>query len=101
MRRSVALLISALCLGAVGVQPVPAAAAAPLTLEYRVKHPTYGDIGSYTNIIERSGDSVRVQTVVRIAVKVFGATPYRADAAPPHHRKAAPPADFPATTHPA
>ncbi|HEX9462745.1 MAG TPA: DUF6134 family protein [Alphaproteobacteria bacterium] len=87
MRRSVALLISALCLGAVGVQPVPAAAAAPLTLEYRVKHPTYGDIGSYTNIIERSGDSVRVQTVVRIAVKVFGATLYREDADRTEHWK--------------
>jgi len=59
----------------------PAAAfGTPLVYEYRVKHPTYGNIGTYTNIIERSGDDVRVQTIVRIAVKVFGATLYREEA---------------------
>jgi len=57
-----------------------AADGAPLVYEYRVKHPTYGNIGTYTNIIERSADGVRVQTIVRIAVKIFGATIYREEA---------------------
>jgi hypothetical protein len=56
------------------------AVAAPMTYEYRVKHPTYGDIGSYTNIIERGADGVHVQTIVRIAVKILGATMYRENA---------------------
>lgn len=86
MRRSIALLVLVTCLGAVGVQAIPAAAA-PLTLEYRVKHPTYGDIGSYTNVIERTAEGVRVQTAVRIAVKVFGATLYREEADRTEHWK--------------
>jgi len=76
MGRSAAFLLCILLLAA-ALRP---ASAAPLTYEYRVKHPTFGNIGTYTNIIERTGDGVRVQTIVRIAVKIFGATVYREQA---------------------
>lgn len=62
------------------VAPPAAVQAAPLVYEYRVKHPTYGDIGTYVNVIERSGDTMQVTTTVHVRVKVFGAVIYREDA---------------------
>lgn len=49
-------------------------------LEYRVQHPTYGDIGTYTNIIDRDGNDVRVQTKLHIAVKILGITMFHQEA---------------------
>src|SRR5262245_52187362 len=78
MSRLVSVLLLCACVGTVA-GPKPAAAA-PATYEYHVMHPTYGDIGSYTNYIERGADGVHVQTVARIAVKVLGVTLYRENA---------------------
>ncbi len=46
--------------------------AAPQTYFYQVEHPTYGNIGTYTNTIEQNGDKVEVKTQIHIAVKVLG-----------------------------
>jgi hypothetical protein len=54
--------------------------AAADTFIYRVIHPTYGDIGTYTNIVDRKGANTDVRSELRIAVKVLGITVYRQEA---------------------
>ncbi len=48
--------------------------------EYTIKHPQYGDIGTYTNIVEQSGDRIDVTTRVHVLVKILGLVVYRQDA---------------------
>lgn len=43
---------------------------------YRVIHPVYGDIGSYTNIIEDRGTEIAVRNKFRVTVKVLFAVAY-------------------------
>lgn len=74
MRGSIVALVCGVLLAA------SPALAEQQTFEYRVEHPTYGDIGTYTNIISRNGDDVLVQTQLHIAVKVLGITMFRQDA---------------------
>jgi len=60
-----------------------AATAAPggsQRLVYQVHHSRYGTIGTYTNAVEKSGDSTRVQTEAHIAVSILGVVLYRQDA---------------------
>ena len=52
---------------------------------YRVVHPTYGDIGTYTNTVDRSGDDAKVQTELKIAVKKIGIVVYRQEARRAEH----------------
>jgi Domain of unknown function (DUF6134) len=54
--------------------------AAPERYAYRVIHPTYGDIGTYTNIIERNGDTTEVKSELHIAVRLLGIVFFRQDA---------------------
>jgi hypothetical protein len=56
------------------------ASANPESYEYRVIHPTYGDIGTYTNIVDRLGDAAEVRTEVKIQVRILGITVYRQEA---------------------
>jgi len=48
--------------------------------EYKVEHPLYGDIGTYTNIVEQSGDAANVETQMRIVVKMLGVVVHREEA---------------------
>lgn len=57
----------------------PALAAREL-YQYRVIHGTYGDIGTYTNSVERSGDQIRVDSELHIAVKIVGIVVFREEA---------------------
>lgn len=50
------------------------------TYTYTVKHPEYGDIGTYTNTIRRDGDRVTVDTKVRIQVKLAFVPVFRLEA---------------------
>ena len=43
---------------------------------YRVIHPVYGNIGSYTNIIEDRGAEIAVRNKFRVTVKVLFAVAY-------------------------
>jgi len=52
----------------------------PLTFVYHVEHPTYGDVGTYTNVIIQNGDSVDIQTDLHVAVKVLGVRLFHQDA---------------------
>ena len=52
---------------------------------YRVMHPTYGEIGTYTNIVERSGGDATIQTELKVAVKAIGIVVYREEARRAEH----------------
>lgn len=56
------------------------ASAATETFEYRIDHPRYGDIGTYVNVVHKSGAETEVDTELRIAVKVLGIVVYREEA---------------------
>lgn len=68
------VLASALC---AFVQP---ARADTQTYQYEVEHPTFGHIGTYTNVIEQSGDRTHVETELHVAVRLVGIAVYRQDA---------------------
>jgi Domain of unknown function (DUF6134) len=70
----------ALVAGCVLAVPADSARAAPQTYLYQVEHPTYGNIGTYTNTVSRDGDNVEVRTQVHIAVKVLGIRLFHQDA---------------------
>ena len=74
MRRSLAVSLVwttlAFCDGA------PVLAAGQL-LEYTVKHPTFGDIGTYSNRIESVGADTVVTSQLDVTVKILGLTAHR------------------------
>lgn len=49
-------------------------------LRYHVAHATYGDIGTYSNTVEQSGDTTTVLTEVHIKVSLLGIALHREDA---------------------
>lgn len=61
--------------GASRAVPLP-----PHVLHYRVIHSVYGDIGTYSNAIESSGDATIVQTRVHLKVSILGVVFHREDA---------------------
>jgi hypothetical protein len=50
------------------------------TYSYTVRHPSFGEIGTYTDRIERSGDQRRVDTTLHIVVSALGVVLHREDA---------------------
>jgi Family of unknown function (DUF6134) len=56
------------------------ATAVPEALQYRVHHATYGDIGTYTNLIDRRGDVISVRSELHVAVKLLGIVVWRQEA---------------------
>ncbi|HTP83421.1 MAG TPA: DUF6134 family protein [Alphaproteobacteria bacterium] len=48
--------------------------------EYRVEHPLYGEIGTYTNIVDQSGGEADIETKLNIAVKLLGVVVHREEA---------------------
>lgn len=78
-------VLLACAIGAVAAfKPAPALADR-VVYEYRVEHPRYGDIGSYTNIVEQTGADFDVETKLHIAVKFLGIVMYRQDARRSEH----------------
>ena len=53
------------------------AAEPPTRMVYRVEHSKYGDVGTYTNIVEKNADTTTVNTQGRIKVSVLGIPAYR------------------------
>jgi hypothetical protein len=49
-------------------------------LHYRAEHPVFGDIGTYTNTIELTGDTTMIRTSVHIRVTALGLVLHREDA---------------------
>lgn len=48
--------------------------------EYNIIHPSYGDIGTYVNTVDRVGDTTVVRTELHIAVRLLGIVVYRQEA---------------------
>jgi Family of unknown function (DUF6134) len=57
-----------------------AMAASPRELIYNVKHSVFGDIGTYSNMIETSGATTTVKTAAHFLVKALGVGLHREDA---------------------
>jgi len=55
-------------------------AAASRTYNYSIEHGDYGAIGTYSDTIDQVGDQRRIDTKLRVAVKIIGITVYREDA---------------------
>src|SRR5579863_6556279 len=67
-----------LCLGACTV--AAPALAMEQTYTYSIVHPTFGDIGSFTYRIDRTGDQTSIHTQLRVAVRMVGVVVYREQA---------------------
>jgi Family of unknown function (DUF6134) len=82
MRRSATIRSAARALftGPLAVLLALPAVAAAETFEYRIDHPTYGEIGRYVNIVRQGRGETEVDSELRIAVKVLGITVYREEA---------------------
>lgn len=59
---------------------VAPACAETQSYQYEVEHPTFGHIGTYTNIIEQTGDRTHVESVLHVAIRLLGFVVYRQDA---------------------
>jgi hypothetical protein len=68
--------------GLLAALPADDSAAVPgaQMLRYHVKHAIYGDIGTYSNTVERTGDTTRVLTEAHIKVSLLGIVVHREDA---------------------
>ncbi|MBV8167148.1 MAG: hypothetical protein JO021_10170 [Alphaproteobacteria bacterium] len=66
--------------GIVAILLVAAGAARAETYSYTIQHPTFGDIGSYVDRIERTQEGMRIETTVHIAVRALGIVVHREDA---------------------
>jgi len=44
---------------------------------YSVVHPIYGEIGTFTDMIDRSPEAMRIDARLRVAVKILGVVAYR------------------------
>jgi hypothetical protein len=72
-----------LAIGAIA--DVGPALAQPQAYEYRVEHPLYGEIGTYTNVIDEAAGRVDVRSSLHVAVRFLGLAVYRQDADSAEH----------------
>ena len=70
-------LMSAIAVAAGALAWAPPASAALQKLVYQVRHPVYGRIGTYTNLVDTNGENVTVKTEGRIRVSLLGIVLYR------------------------
>jgi uncharacterized protein DUF6134 len=70
---------TSLALG-VGIALSAPAWSEPVTFVYQVEHPTYGDVGTYTNVISQNGDTIDIQTNLHVAVRILGVRLFHQDA---------------------
>lgn len=80
MNRSRIVFACAAILGATAALFPLSANAARQIYEYRIVHPTFGDVGSYTNIIDKIGDRTEVTTELHVVVKLLGIVVFRQEA---------------------
>jgi hypothetical protein len=73
--QTVLLLIMVACVAEAG----PARATSQV-LQYKIEHPTFGNIGTYTNTVDRQGNSVDVATQLHVVVKMLGIAMFHQDA---------------------
>ena len=67
------------------IVPLNAGTAATQILTYTIEHPTYGSIGTYTNIVTQNGNSADVRTELHASVTVIGMRLFHQDATREEH----------------
>jgi hypothetical protein len=63
---------------AAAIAPQPAGS--PQTYVYAIEHPSYGKIGTYTDVIDRNGNDWQIVNQVRVAVRFLGIVVHREEA---------------------
>jgi hypothetical protein len=59
---------------------VSPASAGQQTYNYVVEHPTYGKIGTYSDTVSQDKDQLRIDTRLRVAVRILGIVMHREEA---------------------
>jgi hypothetical protein len=74
--------VLAVAIGCTAIAATTSSAAPGSTeqLRYRVRHSVFGNIGTYTNIVQSVGDMTTVQTAAHFLVTVLGVGMHREDA---------------------
>jgi hypothetical protein len=85
MHRSTLITASSVFAALFALAPLGAARAATQVFTYTVEHPTYGNIGTYTNTVSQDGNAAEVRTDLHIAVKVIGIPLFHQDATREEH----------------
>lgn len=85
MHQTQRILASGFAAALLSLAPLGAASAATQVLTYKVEHPKYGDIGTYTNIVSQNGAAAEVRTDLHIAVKIIGIPLFHQDATRDEH----------------
>ncbi len=80
MSRSTRISIFAFFALAVATAAGRPACAAPQIYRYEIESRTYGNIGTYTNIVTHIGDKVDVRTKMHVTIRFLGFPVYRQDA---------------------
>jgi hypothetical protein len=75
------MFVISLLLGLTLIESMPAFSASPERMVYRVQHSRYGNIGTYSNAVEKTGNVTTVTTEAHILVSVLGVVLYRQDIA--------------------
>jgi hypothetical protein len=78
--RAGSILVAAGLLAVLAAGEAAAAASGPEVLRYHVWHAIYGDIGTYSNTVEQTGDTTTVQTEAHFKVSILGIVLHREDA---------------------
>jgi hypothetical protein len=71
---------AAIILGVALCTCVESAHAATQVYTYAVEHPTFGRIGTFTNIITQSNDRAHIVSRLHVAIRILGFEVYRQDA---------------------
>src|SRR3954468_20015901 len=72
-------LLACLTAGLLALSSPALSAPASQRLTYEVHHARYGNIGTYTNAVEKNGDTTTVTTEAHIRVSLAGIVLYRQD----------------------
>lgn len=80
MQKSPLILASSAVAALLACASVASAQTATQVMTYTVEHPSYGNIGTYTNTVSKDGQSADVRTDLHIAVKVLGIQLFHQDA---------------------
>lgn len=75
-----AATVSAATVSTEATAVVPLHTGSPQTYVYTIQHPSYGNIGTYTDIIDRNGSDWQIVNQVRVAVRFFGIVVHREEA---------------------
>lgn len=80
MQKSALTLALGIVAASLAFIPLASAQESTEVLAYNVEHPTYGNIGTYTNTVTKAGKTADVRTDLHIAVKVIGIRMFHQDA---------------------